>query len=456
MNPKLNKKVKKFLDAYFKGTSASSPEAHHALMFILKGALTDANFHSTSKKVDKLFPKAKNAKYFGKRDWENSLEDKGVDIATMAKWDGHDILDAIGFFVSMYVGRPLGSKIEALKNESFKREHKLLENLSVLVEKNVPTNPSKWSYYKSQAKKKFDVYPSAYANAWAAKQYKAAGGGWRTTKENVEEDTVNETMKPSQVSKAISRMKKLLMKKWQKRGGYENFGQRELDVMKDKLNYNPYGTPDERKIAKMLDGLDNWAMNYDGNMRESVINEISAEGGLKRVIKGQTREVEGIKLSVPMAQAMLDWFNSSPYGRKYPKAKKARLHLSLGIMMGFGLDRYAKHKGAKDELKYIKTLAKAMREDNTLRESTIKHLKSLNEAKYNFKDDAMTAYMKGKISAQELDKIAKNDFNSSVATKKELQNFLNSGYMKELMANTYGLKVPAMEKKVKELMKYAS
>ena len=549
MNPRLNKKVKKFLDAYFKGTSASSPEAHHALMFILKGALTDANFHSTSKKVDKLFPKAKGAKYFGKREWEDSLESKGADIATMAKWDGHDILDAIGFFVSMYVGGPLGKKIEALKNESLNKESKLLENLSVLVEKNVPTNPSKWSYYKAQAKKKFDVYPSAYANAWAAKQYKAAGGGWRKTKgEGIkapEHDTVSDAdtmkeadfskMKPSQVSKAISRMKKVLMKKWQKRGGYENFGQRELDVMKDKLNYNPYGTPDERKIAKMLDGLDNWAMNYDGNMRESVnevsdseikksikknerggpytimvrhgnmskkvvdhspksydkvedaikmyhkynkkhkgrgvsiedgygrtvfmestINEISAEGGLKRVIKGQTREVEGIKLSVPMAQAMLDWFNSSPYGRKYPRAKKARLHLSLGIMMGFGLDRYAKHKGAKDELKYIKTLAKAMREDNTLRESTIKHLKSLNEGKYNYKDDAMTAYMKGKISAQELDKIAKNDFKSSVATKQELQNFLKAGYMKKLMANTYGLKVPAMEKKVKELMKYAS
>ena len=269
-------------------------------------------------------------------------------------------------------------------------------------------------------------------------------------------ESVNEAMKPSQVSRAISRMKKVLMKKWQKRGGYENFGQRELDVMKDKLNYNPYGTPDERKIAKMLDGLDNWAMNYDGNMRESVINEISAEGGLKRVIKGQTREVEGIKLSVPMAQAMLDWFNSSPYGRKYPRAKKARLHLSLGIMMGFGLERYAKHKGAKDELKYIKTLAKAMREDNTLRESTIKHLKSLNEGIYSNKQDAMNAYMHGKISAEKLDKIAKTYFKASVATKQELQNFMKSGYMKELMANTYGLKVPAMEKKVKELMKYAS
>ena len=48
--------------------------------------------------------------------------------------------------------------------------------------KPVPTDPSKWSYYKGQAKKKFDVYPSAYANAWAAKQYKAAGGGWRMGK----------------------------------------------------------------------------------------------------------------------------------------------------------------------------------------------------------------------------------------------------------------------------------
>jgi len=49
-------------------------------------------------------------------------------------------------------------------------------------EENVPTNPSKWSYWKGQAKKKFDVYPSAYANGWAAKMYKKAGGGWKTKK----------------------------------------------------------------------------------------------------------------------------------------------------------------------------------------------------------------------------------------------------------------------------------
>ena len=31
---------------------------------------------------------------------------------------------------------------------------------------------------KAAAKRKFKVYPSAYANAWAAKTYKARGGTW--------------------------------------------------------------------------------------------------------------------------------------------------------------------------------------------------------------------------------------------------------------------------------------
>jgi len=62
------------------------------------------------------------------------------------------------------------------------------QKLNLFLEKNVPTDASKWSYYKSQAKKKFDVYPSAYANAWAAKKYKAAGGGWK--KEQIGEASV--------------------------------------------------------------------------------------------------------------------------------------------------------------------------------------------------------------------------------------------------------------------------
>ena len=45
-----------------------------------------------------------------------------------------------------------------------------------------PTNPELWSRAKAAAKSKFDVYPSAYANAWAAKYYKSKGGGWRMGK----------------------------------------------------------------------------------------------------------------------------------------------------------------------------------------------------------------------------------------------------------------------------------
>ena len=51
-----------------------------------------------------------------------------------------------------------------------------------ISEKNVPTDPKKWSYWVGQAKKKFDVYPSAYANAYLVREYKKAGGGYRTKK----------------------------------------------------------------------------------------------------------------------------------------------------------------------------------------------------------------------------------------------------------------------------------
>ena len=48
------------------------------------------------------------------------------------------------------------------------------------MSENVPNNPSLWSSVKAQAKKKYKVYPSAYANGWAAREYKKRGGTWRT------------------------------------------------------------------------------------------------------------------------------------------------------------------------------------------------------------------------------------------------------------------------------------
>jgi len=72
------------------------------------------------------------------------------------------------------------------------------EEIEYLEEKNEPTNPALWSKAKSLARSKFDVYPSAYANGWAAKWYKSKGGGWKS----VNEETSDE---PSMAARTLSR-----------------------------------------------------------------------------------------------------------------------------------------------------------------------------------------------------------------------------------------------------------
>jgi len=79
---------------------------------------------------------------------------------------------------------------------------KISENMENLNEKNVPTSPEKWAQAKAQAKAKFDVYPSAYANGWAAKKYKEMGGSWKSVSEAKEigDDPMNDGT-PSELRK---------------------------------------------------------------------------------------------------------------------------------------------------------------------------------------------------------------------------------------------------------------
>ena len=76
-------------------------------------------------------------------------------------------------------------KINANKSVSqILGEAKEINEMMELLEKNTPKNKKLWSKAKSLARQKFDVYPSAYANAWAAKWYKKKGGSWRKLKES--------------------------------------------------------------------------------------------------------------------------------------------------------------------------------------------------------------------------------------------------------------------------------
>lgn len=45
-----------------------------------------------------------------------------------------------------------------------------------MATRNEPTDKALYSRVKAAAKRKFAVYPSAYANAWLVREYKKRGG----------------------------------------------------------------------------------------------------------------------------------------------------------------------------------------------------------------------------------------------------------------------------------------
>ena len=82
--------------------------------------------------------------------------------------------------------------------------------------------------------------------------------------------------------------------------------------------------------------------------------------------------------------------------------------------------------------------------------------KAIDEAKkYLYKKDALTDYFKGKLSAKELDKIAKDNFGVGIATKKELSSFLSNKFTQDVMSDTYGIPSGTLVKRVRGLMKFA-
>ena len=84
----------------------------------------------------------------------------------------------------------------------------------------------------------------------------------------------------------------------------------------------------------------------------------SADRLLKDVVKGNTSEVEGIKLSKEMADAFLMWLKGSTYGKKFGALPFYKLFTAAP---NWGLERYiGKDKKIKDEFKELKAKAKEM------------------------------------------------------------------------------------------------
>lgn len=75
---------------------------------------------------------------------------------------------------------------ESTQSRNDKKPINVSTDTDKMEKANVPTDPALYARVKAAAKAKFDVYPSAYANAWLVREYKKRGGGYRVTKENVE------------------------------------------------------------------------------------------------------------------------------------------------------------------------------------------------------------------------------------------------------------------------------
>jgi hypothetical protein len=78
-----------------------------------------------------------------------------------------------------------------LEDAGFVREANALTDVFIKVAakkkkkssgKNVPNNPSLWASCQAWAKKTYEVHPSAYSNAGAARRYRQKGGTWRKAK----------------------------------------------------------------------------------------------------------------------------------------------------------------------------------------------------------------------------------------------------------------------------------
>ena len=105
-----NKKIKAELDNYL--DSNDIKQTYFDLKEILNVALRDANFSDLIPEVDKVFTRGRNSHV---KDISMLYKMKGEEIAAMAKWDANDILDGVAFYASTKLGRPLGEKIEQLK-----------------------------------------------------------------------------------------------------------------------------------------------------------------------------------------------------------------------------------------------------------------------------------------------------------------------------------------------------
>jgi dephospho-CoA kinase len=164
-----------------------------------RGNHPNSVYHSIEKLVSKLGIKGGDYSIFDESVNEESSEETLRGLREMAMGD----LERIADYADMILDRmnegqeleswmysqitlsvdQLNSVHDAMDGNDGVIEQTIKERINLFVEENEPTNPDLWDRAIAAAKRKYDVYPSAYANAFASKWYGDKGGKWRTKKD---------------------------------------------------------------------------------------------------------------------------------------------------------------------------------------------------------------------------------------------------------------------------------
>ena len=112
-------------------------------------------------------------------DYATMLRDRIDSEDELPSWVQSKITKSMDYLQSVY--NYMDGKDGIVEGRHSKITRREMAEIKLFTEKNVPNDKNKWAASIAAAKRKFKVYPSAYANGWLVRTYKKRGGGYRSS-----------------------------------------------------------------------------------------------------------------------------------------------------------------------------------------------------------------------------------------------------------------------------------
>ena len=172
-----------------------------------------------------------------------------------------------------------------------KKEEPDYENINRGGKGSEPSDTELYNRVKREAKEKFDVYPSAVANAWVTNEYKKRGGGYKKTEKNIATQTVKGEKMEHEEDKAVSEKpsKEDMLKMYEEaKSAYED-AKMALDECKSMCKEAGMEIDDEEK-REYGEGAEE--ETAEGSKPEAAEEEVEEAEGKKPLDKADTADCD--------------------------------------------------------------------------------------------------------------------------------------------------------------------